>query len=66
MSGHGGFSAIGSGMKVPQTFDMPKVEELQPGKDGGPLGERALPVSQLVQFAEAPFVGFCNLLLTTA
>ena len=33
MSGHGGFSAIGSGMKVPQTFDMPKVEELQLGKD---------------------------------
>ena len=43
MSGHGGFSAIGSGMKVPQTFDLPKVEELQPGKDGGPLGDRALP-----------------------
>ena len=36
MSGHGSFSAIGSGMKVPQTFDLPQVEELQPGKDGGP------------------------------
>ena len=33
MSGHGSFSAIGSGMTVPQTFDLPKVEELQPGKD---------------------------------
>ena len=33
MSGHGGFSVIGSGMKVSQTFDLPKVEELQPGKD---------------------------------
>ncbi len=43
MSGHGGFSAIGSGMKVPQSFDLPKIEELQPGKDGGPLGDRALP-----------------------
>ena len=28
MSGHGGFSAIGSGMKVPQPFDLPKLEEL--------------------------------------
>ena len=36
MSGHGSFSAIGSGMKVPQPFDLPKIEELQPGKDGGP------------------------------
>ena len=43
MSGHGGFSAIGSGMKVPQTFDLPKIEELQPGKDGGPLGDQAIP-----------------------
>ena len=33
MSGHGGFSVIGSGMKVPQPLAMPKVEELQPGKD---------------------------------
>ncbi len=33
MSGHGGFSAIGSGMKVPQTFDLPKVEDVQLGKD---------------------------------
>ena len=33
MSGHGGFSVIGSGMKVPQPLVMPKVEELQPGKD---------------------------------
>ena len=36
MSGHGSFSAIGSGMKVPQPLDMPKVEELQLGK--GKLG----------------------------
>ena len=43
MSGHGGFSSIGSGMKVPQPFNMPKIEELQPGKDGGPLGDQALP-----------------------
>ena len=33
MSGHGGFSAIGSGMQVPQPLAMPNVEELQPGKD---------------------------------
>ena len=33
MSGHGGFSVIGSGMQVPQPLDLPKVEELQPGKD---------------------------------
>ena len=33
MSGHGGFSAIGSGMKVPQPFDLPKVEDIQLGKD---------------------------------
>ena len=36
MSGHGSFSAIGSGMKVSQPLDMPKVEELQLGK--GKLG----------------------------
>ena len=33
MSGHGGFSAIGSGMKMPQPFDLPKVEDIQLGKD---------------------------------
>ena len=33
MSGHGSFSAIGSGMKVSQSFDLPKVDDLQLGKD---------------------------------
>ena len=31
MSGHGSFSTIGSGMKVPQPFDLPKIEDLKLG-----------------------------------
>ena len=33
MSGHGGFSVIGSGMTVPQPHDLPKVEDIQLGND---------------------------------
>ena len=33
MSGHGGFSVIGSGMKLPHPVEQPKVTELKLGGD---------------------------------